>query len=176
MKRITINISFFVLIFISISVHAQYRELIFYKFPVGSIKYFNLDETVIFKLKSESKYDIRKGTIGMITDTLFQIGNVRFKPDNLQWISKPATRGSKVIKNITGCIFLAGGVACFAYGILKFPDDKLKENSDAYHKENVNAISFSLAGIGIAAISIPIFQSHPKRYSVSKRWKSKYQH
>ncbi|MEO8085174.1 MAG: hypothetical protein ABI763_00045 [Bacteroidota bacterium] len=166
----------FVFIAFTTSVKGQYRELIFYKFPVGQVKYFHKDETVIFKLKSDEKFVIRKGKINLITDTMYEVNKVRFRPENLQWITPPPSKQHRIIKALSGTIILSAGLATLAYGILYFPAEHLrKENEVKYHKKNEDAITYSLAGLGIAAISIPIYQIHPKRYSVSKRWRTKYQ-
>lgn len=165
-----------VFILISLSGKGQYRELIYYRVPVGAIKYFHPDETVFFKLKSEDKFDVRKGTIRLITDTSYEIGNVRFKPDNLKWISTKPSIGLRVLKNFAGSLIIATGIASIAYGISVFPNDELKKkDKDAFHNENVKAINYCLGGLALAAISIPVYGIHPRRYSVSKKWRVKYQ-
>lgn len=170
------NISTLILILCTLSVKGQYRELIYYRIPVGAIKYFHPDETVFFKLKSEDKFDIRKGSIKLITDTLYEIGNVRFKPSNLKWISPKPTVALRLLKNLAGSLIIATGLASIAYGISIFPGDDLKKkDKDAFHSENVKAINYCLGGLGVAAISIPVYGIHPKRYSVSKKWRVKYQ-
>jgi len=170
------NISLLIMILFALPVNGQYRELIYYRIPVGTIKYFHPDETVSFKLKSEDKFDIRKGTINLITDTLYEIGNVRFKPSNLKWISPKGTLAQRLLKNIAGTLILASGIASIAYGVSVFPGDELRErDKDAFHDENVKAINYCLGGLAVAALSIPVYGIHPKRYAVSKKWRVKYQ-
>ncbi|CAN5677451.1 hypothetical protein BH11BAC1_BH11BAC1_10950 [soil metagenome] len=167
----------FIFIAFTLSATGQYREMIFYKFPVGQVKYFHKDQTVIFKLKSDEKFVTRKGKINLITDTLYEMGNVRFRPENLQWMAPPTSMQHRVLKALSGTIILTGGLSLIAYGILNFPEEHLKEeNEEKYHKKNQDALIYSLAGLGIVAVSIPIYQIHPQRYSVSKNWRTKYQH
>lgn len=168
----------FSLIFILLSFksNGQYREMIYYRVPVGAIRYFHPGDNVLYKLKSEEKFDERNGSIRLITDTLYQIDNLRFKPDNLKWISHQETRSQRLIRNLAGSLILASGLATIVYGYSVFPDNELKiTDSDRYHAENVKALSYCLGGVALASISIPVYRIHPKRYLVSERWKVKYQ-
>lgn len=112
----------------------------------------------------------------MITDTLYEIANVRFKPSNLKWISTKPSTSLRILRSFAGSIILATGIASIAYGISVFPGDELKRKDKvAFHDENVMAINYCLAGLAVAAISIPVYGIHSKRYSVSKKWRVKYQ-
>ena len=166
----------FLTLIIALTASGQYRELIYYKVPVGAIKYFHKDENVTFKLKSEDKFDIRKGIIYLLSDTLYEINNIRFRPDNLEWISSSFTKRQRSLKNFAGTFLLAGGLAASVYGVTKFPDEDLEnEDSEKYHQENVNALTIIAAGLCIAAVSIPVYIIQPKKYKLSKNWRIRYQ-
>ena len=89
---------------LSLEAYCQYREIVFYKIPVGEVKYFHKDEPVSFKLKSEEKFETRNGSIKLLTDTMIEIGNVRFKPENLQWLSSSFSKPKKFFKTFK-CFF-----------------------------------------------------------------------
>ena len=157
-------------------VNAQYRELIYFHVPVGEVKYFRVNENAIFRLKSEDRLTVHDGKINFLSDTLYEISGIRFHPDNLEWISSPPSKGQKFSRTFFGTVILAGGAALAAYGFSKFPNDDLKKEDRAqYHDESLTALSYMAGGIVIAAVSIPVFRIHPKRYSLSKNWRMKYQ-
>jgi hypothetical protein len=154
----------------------QYREMIFYHVPVGDIKYFHKDDNVMFKLKSEERFETRKGKINLMLDSVFVISTIRFHPDNLEWISTSLSRSGKFFRSLAGTLLLAGGAAIVAYGISGFPSEELKkENAHRYHEQNITALSYAAAGIAVAAVSIPVYSIQPKKYKASRKWRITYQ-
>ncbi|MCX6276080.1 MAG: hypothetical protein NTV09_12830 [Bacteroidetes bacterium] len=94
----------------------------------------------------------------------------------MKWISTKPSTSLRILRSFAGSIILATGIASIAYGISVFPGDELKRKDKvAFHDENVMAINYCLAGLAVAAISIPVYGIHSKRYSVSKKWRVKYQ-
>mgnify|MGYP003346912920 CR=1 FL=1 len=83
---------------------------------------------------------------------------------------------STLLKTIAGTVVLASGLSIVAYGFTSFPDEALrKDDPGKFHSDNIKAIDFCLSGLVLAAVSIPIYGLHQKRYSVTKHWKIKYQ-
>ncbi len=165
-------------LFSVIAAKAQYRELVYFKIPVGETKYFRLDDKVLFKLKSDEAYTSRIGTINLITDTLYDINNVRFRPDNLEWISTPFTKGQRTTKIIVGSVFLAGGIATIVAGVLKYPSKKTLiggKTTHQYETQSVNSIGICAAGLLTVGFSFEMFSLKPKKYHRSKLWGTKYQ-